>query len=1254
MPRCLRIATLLGTEFRLVIRPDQSAGRNGLFTAELIPTSSAGYAKVISPVISRILAGFSCGGIRTQNFQRSTTGMYCRYCLWALFTGLITTWPVAGQVSHQEALASMQVVDGMQVELFASEPMFVNPTVMDIDHRGRVWVCESVNYRYTIRGEVGPDGERKMRNPKGDRIVVLEDSDEDGKADRVTTFYQSPDFLAPLGIAVAPEADGVGMKVYICHSPHIYVFHDRDGDLKADGKPEILLTGFQGYDHDHGVHGISIAPDGKLYFSVGDQGIKDLRAADGEGPVWASNNSTCRAGTIWRCDLDGTNLEFIAHNFRNQYEPCVDSYGTIFVSDNDDDGNQQTRICYVMPGGNYGYHPRGPGQSHWHEEMPGIVPKILRTGFGSPTGMCVYEGELLPLKYHGMPLHTDAGPREVRCYHLRTKGAGYAVETEVLLTSSDNWFRPSDVCVAPDGSVFVADWNDPGVGGHGMGDATRGRIYRLTPKGHQGYQVPSLDLNSTEGMLQAVASPNPAVMYMGIQKLQKRTLAQRKDLLAAAENQGRSQAGLLETRLRWFAEEPGLVRSVPGTMDNPAVQAIRMSRPEDLVKLHVDASTSPAIRREMLLALRDADPALAKDRILELAKFYDGEDRFYLNAIGIAVGHHDKKRRAVLLADFDRRFPEWNAKIADLVWELQPRAILPRLEAMLLKQQLPVGQRTRVVDILAASEDLEAGKTMLRLLNESPSPEVRRTALDHLEQALPGKWRGLRGGAALRQSIGQLLQKRDRVGDALTLVAAAQQKDHLPVVRGLALDGATSVEIRKQALRTLGRLPMSPAVKALEQVATSNDSVLAPLALEALGELVPRWSVRSGPGKQALQVLQTVFQSTKTARPIRQVALEVLSAGQPGGQWLIRLQERQQLPDELVSDVRRKLRYSPYRNVRDRALDLFPSPAKLDVTKLAPLAELAAKRGNAERGKSLMIASLNHDSRCMSCHMVRGVGGQIGPDLSMIGVKGSRENLYESLIHPSKAIADQYVNWQIFTYNGQVLSGLMISESETEILLRDANGKDTRIATKDIEEKSKLPVSIMPNDIVTTMTEDDLVDMVEYLATLKTPTLTFTDWHIIGPFDNGPDDAGLDQIYPPESKQSVELTDRFAGKYGNVSWQRVQPNAEGYLDLQALHAKRSDNIVSYLVQDFVSPKEQTATLLLGTDDGHKLWLNGKLVSTSRAHRAAQPEQERIRVQLKKGKNLLLLKIVNGTGPHGLYFTILSEHALKTNGNLAAN
>src|SRR5262249_31407638 len=121
-------------------------------------------------------------------------------------------------------------------------------------------------------------------------------------------------------------------------------------------------------------------------------------------------------------------------------------------------------------------------------------------------------------KYWGQPLHTDAGPRHVRAYHLKPQGASYAVEQENIVESSDNWFRPSDVCVAPDGSVFVADWYDPGVGGHGMGDVKMGRVYGLAPLGHK-YAVPKVDVESNKGILEALTSPALSVRWMAMAKL---------------------------------------------------------------------------------------------------------------------------------------------------------------------------------------------------------------------------------------------------------------------------------------------------------------------------------------------------------------------------------------------------------------------------------------------------------------------------------------------------------------------------------------------------------------------------------------------------------------------------------------------------------------------------------------------------------------------------------------------------------------
>src|SRR5581483_11325120 len=124
--------------------------------------------------------------------------------------------------------------------------------------------------------------------------------------------------------------------------------------------------------------------------------------------------------------------------------------------------------------------------------------------------------------------------------------------------------------------------------------------------------------------------------------------------------------------------------------------------------------------------------------------------------------------------------------------------------------------------------------------------------------------------------------------------------------------------------------------------------------------------------------------------------------------------------------------------------------------------------------------------------------------------------------------------------------------------------KDTKIAKKDIDSRSKSAKSLMPEDFLVYMTEDDLVDLVACLFELKTPALAVDSWQIAGPFDNGADDAGLDTVYPPE--KGVDLKSSYRGKSGLVSWRTVRPDAQGYVDLAAFFAGTSNNIVSYLYQ----------------------------------------------------------------------------------------
>jgi len=1156
------------------------------------------------------------------------------------------------QLKPEEALKTFTVADGLQIELFAAEPMLINPTSIDVDHKGRVWVCEAVNYR-----RVGFN--RPILRPEGDRIVVLEDTTSSGKADKSHVFYQGKEIIAPLGIAVAPYPDGKGQKVFVCQSPDILVFEDKDGDLKADGPPKKLLTGFGGFDHDHGVHGINIGPDGKLYFTVGDQGVKNLQASDGKGRKWTSNTTDCRAGTVWRCDMDGKNLELVAHNFRNNYECCVNSFGEIWLSDNDDDGNQQTRICYVMPGGDYGYNPRGPGQSHWHEEQPGIVHKVLRTGFGSPTGICFYEGTLLPEKYRGQLLHTDAGPREFRCFHIKPKGAGYELEKELLVTSSDTWFRLSDVCVGPDGSVFLADWYDPGVGGHGMGDWTRGRIYRVTPTGHKGYKVPEFDLSTRDGIFDAIRSSCNATKNLGFQ------LASRMDSTSLIQGfgavvlrEGEKKDPILVARLKWAWQlahvdsKIAFQDAIEGRLFEDSELLERQLRVRIADELAGFAKATPMLpggiqffadaRRERLLLLRKFAANEIKDSFYRLASFYDGQDIFYRAALNIACGT-DPARRDAILADFDKHFPEWNDKVADLVWELRPKSVLPRLVKLVADPKLTLAQRARIVDILAASEDVSAGQSMLALLGKDSPVEVRDRALENLRLFLPGKWKTLANGKELMPAIDGLLADDTTRIYGLRLIAAVGLVDAVDKVSAVAIK-ETDAAIKVEAIRTLGRLPTPRGLLVLQGSAQNEPDV----AIEAIGAigmyLSPNPKKGTDISDRALRYLQDIVAEHKSKPEIQRAALSALGGNQTGTQWLIELHEKKQLPENLIADAGKLLRNSPYQGLRNKALLLFPAPGKLDPKKLPPISELAKRAGNAERGKQLLASSLKGETQCLRCHTVRGVGGNLGPDLSMIGKKASKENLFESILLPSKAIADQYLQWQIENAAGQKILGLLIEETPNAVTIRDANGKDTKIAKTDIESRTKSAVSIMPENLVAAMTEDELVDMVAYLFTLKTASLTPESWHIVGPFDNA-EDKGLDAVYEPEKAKTIDLGASFKGKLGDVKWKTVR-NTGGYVDLMAHYAPKSDNIASYLYQQIESPADQEATIFIGNDDGAKIWLNGEKVFENREHVAATPERNKATVKLKKGVNTVLLKIVNGNGAHGFYLSISSEQELK--------
>jgi putative membrane-bound dehydrogenase-like protein len=591
-----------------------------------------------------------------------------------VFAVLLFPVLATAQQPADNAVKNLKVAPGLEATLFAAEPMLLSPSDIDVDHLGRVWVCEVVNYR-----------SRSGQRAEGDRILILEDTDHDGRADKQTVFYQGRDIDSALGICV------LGNRVLVSVAPNVFVFTDEDGDGKAD-KKELLFSKVGQPQHDHSTHAFIFGPDGKLYWNVGNTGHA-VHDKDGKPIVDLAGNKVIdtghpyRNGMAFRCNPDGSDFEVLGWNFRNNYELAVDSFGTVWQSDNDDDGNRSVRINYVMEFGNYGYGGELNGsawqssrtnieteisQRHWRQNDPGVVPNLLITGAGSPTGICMYEGTLLPKVFQNQVIHCDAGPNVCRSYPVTKDGAGYKAEMVSILDGiHDQWFRPSDVCVAPDGSLIVADWYDPGVGGHRMGDVEKGRIFRVAPP-KTAYNIPKYDPSTIDGAITALKSPNLEARYLGWTALNKRGVEAEPalvELYKSANPRERARALWLLTKLEGRGREH-IDRALADSDSDIRIAGLRAARELkfDMLPLvsRMASDKSPQVRRECAIALRGNSSAEAARLWADLAAQHDGHDRWYLEALGIgAAGNWD----AYLAAWLKKVGNNWNTLAGqDIIW----------------------------------------------------------------------------------------------------------------------------------------------------------------------------------------------------------------------------------------------------------------------------------------------------------------------------------------------------------------------------------------------------------------------------------------------------------------------------------------------------------------------------------------------------------------------------------------------------------
>ena len=905
--------------------------------------------------------------------------------------------------------------EDLQIELWAESPMLFNPTNMDTDHRGRIWVTEAVNYR-----SFNNDSSEFFHHSQGDRVVILEDSDQDGRADKSTVFVEDKDLVAPLGIAV------FGNRVFVSCAPHLLLYTDTNGDDKADTK-EIFLTGFGGLDHDHSLHSIVGGPDGKFYFNVGNAGphvvtdksgftIRSGSIYNGGSPHNKDNTGARRSddGRIWTGGLqfsmlpDGTQLQVLAHNFRNSYETYVDGMGDLWQNDNDDQV-VTCRVSWLMPGGNAGFFyadgtrtwqaDQRPGQkmatAHWHQEDPGVMPIGDISGAGSPTGVVRLEGDELGKKYRGMLLSADAGRNVLFSYFPEITGSGYnlAGKGSIFLSSNreddkayvwndtkflekkSKWFRPSDAVIGTDGALYVADWYDAVVGGHQMKDKDAyGRIYRITQK-KNAHKTPNLNLNSLEGCLDAFQNSAVNVRFTATEKL----VSYGNQALKPITKLLKSENPFVQARAIWLLsrlENKGL-KIVQNLFlngnNNERIVAARALLAQGQVEFVTDRLISekdPFLRREAFMAL---NPETDFQKLAEFSLQDPGPDAFYYPAL------------AFKWKDFEEQFFEKYAHQIplDLLVHLVPKNAVEKFHAEATSNK-DISEKLKALNALAFIPTKEAVNKMFLLAN-NPQEEIAKQAKYWLAYRKSNDWQELFDWDSSNLNLEEEQEK--------TQMLAMQE-------------------------RLLN-----------EHIAEADNT------------------------RVARRMLKSSFGS--------QILINLLSEGKIKGNWAKSIQ------DSLV--------VHPDLGTRLRAANLF---AENQNNNLLDPQTITALKGSIISGETIA------NTYCTSCHKIKNQGAAVGPDLSAIRNKLDANGILEAVIYPNKGIVFGYEPYTLQLKNGVSYYGFIVGETEKNTSVKDLSGTIHTLKKEEIRSKTMQKESLMPSAASFGLDAQQLSDLTVYLLSI--------------------------------------------------------------------------------------------------------------------------------------------------------------------------